>query len=165
MSDGVIQLRHAFLRWPLCVSVVATLCATLIDGRVISSSLHQSLELRGIELARSIDGGAMVTGNRGYLQNLVAGLSAYGTTATVLVARGEPAVIVAASNPKLIGTSLETLPDAVRQMLMSEAAEVARERRLDEVVANLRREFAVTVDEARLRRIPWPPAPAGLGSM
>ncbi len=111
MSDGVIQLRHAFLRWPLCVSVVVTLCATLIVGRAISSALHQSMELRSIELARSIDGGALITRNRGYLQNLVAGLSAYGTTATVLVAQGEPAVIVAASNPKLIGTSLESLAD------------------------------------------------------
>jgi hypothetical protein len=111
MSDGVIQLRHAFLRWPLCVSVIVTLCATLIVGRAISSALHQSMELRSIELARSIDGGALITRNRGYLQNLVAGLSAYGTTATVLVAQGEPAVIVAASNPKLIGTSLESLAD------------------------------------------------------
>src|SRR5262245_13151053 len=111
MSDGVIQLRHAFLRWPLCVSVVVTLCAILIVGRLISSALHQSLEFRSIELARSIDGGALITRNLGYLQNLVSGLSAYGTTATVLVVQGEPSVIVAASNPKLIGTSLESLLD------------------------------------------------------
>ncbi len=122
MSDGVIQLRHAFLRWPLCVSVVVTLCATLIVGRLISSALHQSLELRSIELARSIDGGALITRNRGYLQNLVGGLSAYGRTATVLVvAQGEPSVIVAASNPKLIGTSLESLPDAALRDVMAAA--------------------------------------------
>ncbi|MET0481876.1 MAG: PAS domain-containing sensor histidine kinase [Aestuariivirgaceae bacterium] len=101
--------------------MVATLCATLIVGRVISSALHQSLELRSIELARSIDDGAMVTGNRGYLQNLVAGHSAYGTTATVVVARGEPAVIVAASNPKLIGNSLAALPDAALRDAMTTA--------------------------------------------
>ena len=121
MSDGVIQLRHAFLRWPLCVSVIVTLCATLIVGRVISSALHQSLELRSIELARSIDGGVLITRNRGYLQNLVTGLSGYGSTATVLVVQGEPAVIVAASNPKLIGTSLDSLPDAALRDAMAAA--------------------------------------------
>src|SRR5262245_65472719 len=121
MSDGAIQLRHAFLRWPFYVSVVVTLGAALIVGRVISSALHQSLELRSIELARSIDGGALITRNRGYLQNLVTGLSAYGTTATVLVTPGEPAVIVAASNPKLIGTSLESLSDAALRDAMAEA--------------------------------------------
>ena len=121
MSDGAIQLRHAFLRWPFCVSVVVTLCATLIVGRVISSALHQSLELRSIELARSVDGGALITRNRGYLQNLVTGLSAFGTTATVLVAQGEPAVIIASSNPKLIGTNLETLPDAALRDAMAAA--------------------------------------------
>src|SRR5262245_353709 len=121
MSDGAIQLRHAFLRWPFYVSVVVTLGAALIVGRVISSALHQSLELRSIELARSIDGGALITRNRGYLQNLVTGLSAYGTTATVLVTQGEPAVIVAASNPKLIGTSLESLSDAALRDAMAAA--------------------------------------------
>ena len=58
------------------------------------------------------DGGALITRNRGYLQNLVTGLSGYGSTATVLVVQGEPAVVVAASNPKLIGTSLDSLQDA-----------------------------------------------------
>jgi hypothetical protein len=56
MSDGAIQLRHAFLRWPLCVSVLVTLGATLFVGTLISSALHQSIEFRGIELARSISG-------------------------------------------------------------------------------------------------------------
>lgn len=111
MSDGAIQLRHAFLRWPLCVSVLVTLGATLFVGTLISSALHQSIEFRGIELARSIDAGALITRNRGYLQNLVTGLSGYGKTATVLVVQSKPADIIAASNPKLVGTSLGSLAD------------------------------------------------------
>jgi PAS domain S-box-containing protein len=107
MSDGAIQLRHAFLRWPMCVSVLVT----LFVGTLIGSALHQSMEFRGIELARSIDAGALITRNRGYLQNLVTGLSGYGKTATVVVAQGQSGVIIAASNPKLTGTSLDALGD------------------------------------------------------
>jgi PAS domain S-box-containing protein len=121
MSDGVIQLRHAFLRWPLCVSVFVTLCAALLVGKLISSALHQSMEFRGIELARSIDAGALITRNRGYLQNLVTGLSGYGTTATVLVAQSKTGVIIAASNPKLIGTALGSLSDVELREAMAAA--------------------------------------------
>ena len=58
-------------------------------------------------------------------------------------------------------TPYESLDANTRQALEQEGLELARERRLMAWVEDLRREFPVVVDSARVRKLPWPVAKAG----
>lgn len=53
-------------------------------------------------------------------------------------------------------TPFEALEPNIRQALESEGIELARERRLMSWVEELRREFPVAVDTAKVRKLPWP---------
>lgn len=53
-------------------------------------------------------------------------------------------------------TPFESLDANTRMMLEQEGLELARERRLMSWVEDLRREFPVAVDTARVRKLPWP---------
>lgn len=55
---------------------------------------------------------------------------------------------------------LEALPPNIQQALQSEAADMLREARLQSLTDSLRKAYGVTIDQARLSRVPWPVPPA-----
>lgn len=56
--------------------------------------------------------------------------------------------------------SFESLPASTVAQLQGVATEIKREARLIALTDSLRQAFAPVIDEARLRRVPWPPVPA-----